>query len=100
LAACLPGLASPCPSGLIKQHHISVLGWRVLAFQPSRQCPAQLQVKVSSGASCVLLLVELATQRCYCANVGAAACLISRISGSFNAKQPEGFFLTSEHTTR
>ena len=63
-------------------------------------CQCQPQVKVSSGASCVLLLVELSTQRCYCANVGAAACLLRRISGSFNAQQPEGFFLTSEHTTR
>lgn len=48
----------------------------------------------------MLLLVELGSQRCYCANVGAAGCLLSRISGSFNAKAPEGFFLTREHTTR
>ncbi|KAL4434377.1 hypothetical protein ABPG75_000818 [Micractinium tetrahymenae] len=56
--------------------------------------------KVNSGASAVLLLVELGSQRCYCANVGAAGCLLSRITGSFNAKTPEGFFLTREHTTR
>lgn len=59
-----------------------------------------MQTKLSSGASAVLLLLELNSQRCYCANVGAAGCLLSRISGSFNAKSPEGFFLTREHTTR
>lgn len=60
----------------------------------------RLQAKAGSGASAVLLLMDLRSQRCYCANVGAAACLLSRISGSFNAKAPEGFFLTQEHTTR
>lgn len=96
-----------------------------------------MQAKVDSGASGVLLALELATQRCFCANVGSAMCLLSRISGalagapclqvmlltvaslsscflclqpllppchptagSFNAKTPEGFFLTQEHTTR
>ena len=59
-----------------------------------------LQAKARSGASAVLLLLDLASGRCYCANVGAAACLLSRISGSFQAKAPEGFFLTREHTTR
>ena len=34
------------------------------------------------------------------ANVGAAACLLGRIVGSFNAKLPEGFFLSTEHTLR
>ncbi|PRW59267.1 phosphatase 2C 3 [Chlorella sorokiniana] len=56
--------------------------------------------KARSGASAVLLLLDLGSRRCYCANVGAAACLLSRISGSFQAKTPEGFFLTREHTTR
>lgn len=59
-------------------------------------CP---QAKARSGASAVLLLLDLGSGRCYCANVGAAACLLSRISGSFQAKAPEGFFLTREHTT-
>ena len=59
-------------------------------------------MQASSGASGVLLLLERAGggQRCYCANVGAAACLMARIAGSFNAKRPEARFLTREHTTR
>lgn len=39
------------------------------------------QAKVDSGASGCVVLLELSTQRCYCANVGSAMCLLSRISG-------------------
>lgn len=71
-------------------------------LQPGPPPPSRSnhQAKTGSGASAVLLLLDLGSQRCYCANVGAAACLLSRISGSFNAKFPEGFFLSAEHTTR
>lgn len=62
--------------------------------------PPAPQAKARSGASAVLLLLEPGSGRVHCANVGSAACLLSRISGSFQAKAPEGFWLTSEHTTR
>ncbi|KAI3439027.1 hypothetical protein D9Q98_001438 [Chlorella vulgaris] len=55
--------------------------------------------KANSGAACVLLVLEHGGQRVYCASLGAAQCLLSRIAGSFNAKAPEGFFLSAEHTT-
>ena len=55
---------------------------------------------MSSGAAGVLLVVDLAAQRVYCANVGHAACLLGSVVGSFNSKQPQGEFLTSEHTLR
>lgn len=77
------------------------------ACQPPTRLPAALrptqppvQAKARSGASAVLLLLDPQGGRAYCANVGAAACLLARITGSFQAKAPEGFFLSAEHTTR
>lgn len=58
------------------------------------------QAKARSGASAVLVLLDLRGGRAHCANVGAAACLLARITGSFQAKAPEGFFLSADHTTR
>jgi hypothetical protein len=69
---------------------------------PHRAHPCFLpaQAKACSGAAALLALLDLSGQRVYCANVGAALCLLSRIAGSFNATRPEGFFLSAEHTTR
>ena len=89
------------PASLIRRAALSPAESVHAALPHSRlPHPPPLQAKSRSGASCVLMLLDLGSGRAYCANIGAAHCLLSRIEGSFNAKQPQGFFLSSEHITR
>jgi hypothetical protein len=65
-----------------------------------RVCQCIAQIKAESGASGVITYIDFAAQQCVVANVGHTHCLLGRIVGSFNAKLPEGFFLSADHTLR
>lgn len=60
--------------------------------------PNLFTARLHSGAAATVALLDLTTLKCVVSNVGHVQCLLASVSGSFNAKKPEGRFLSTLHT--